>query len=218
VNSISGGANDVTKPARNARQQEQFAFGKGFLVRTDCDCLKSFPEPKLKHLWLRPLPVLTSGCLSECSTMRLWRTLLLVVWVSASSGLVHAKQLAVVTDPANTTASLSAADLIKIFRAHTHNWPDGKPVIIVLRDPSSNDMQLVLRKVFHMTPEQARSFVQAHKSGIVVADSDDAVLHFVSSNPGAIGIIDLYSLAKGVNVVKIDGKLPVEQGYFLRGD
>jgi len=87
--------------------------------------------------------------------MRLWRTLLLVAWVSASWCLVHAKQLAVVTDPANTTASLSAADLIKIFRAHTHSWPDGKPVIIVLRDPTSNGMQLLLRKVFHMTPEQA---------------------------------------------------------------
>jgi hypothetical protein len=52
----------------------------------------------------------------------------------------------------------------------------------------------------------------------VLADSDDAVLHFVSSNRGAIGIVDLYSLTKDVKVIKIDGKLPVEQGYLLRGN
>ena len=69
-----------------------------------------------------------------------------------------------------------------------------------------------------MTSEQARTFIQAHKGAIVIADSDDAVLRSVSSIRGAIGVVDLYSLTKDVNVVKIDGKLPVEQGYLLRGD
>jgi ABC-type phosphate transport system substrate-binding protein len=69
-----------------------------------------------------------------------------------------------------------------------------------------------------MTPEQAREFVQGHKGAIVIADSDDAVLRFVSTNRGAIGVVDLYSLTKGVTVLKIDGKLPVEQGYLLRGN
>jgi len=87
-----------------------------------------------------------------------------------------------------------------------------------MRDPGAPDMQLVLHRVLNMTSEQARTFVQAHKGAIMVADSDDAVLRFVSSNPGAIGIVDLYSLTKDVNVLKIDGKLPVEQGYLLRGN
>jgi hypothetical protein len=43
------------------------------------------------------------------------------------------------------------------------------------------------------------------------------VLRSVSTTRGAIGIIDLYSLTKDVKVLKIDGKLPVEQGYALRG-
>jgi len=79
-------------------------------------------------------------------------------------------------------------------------------------------MELVLRKVFNMTPVQARSFIDAHKASIIVASSDDAVLRFVSTNRGAVGVIDLYSLTKDVNVLKIDGKLPVEQGYLLRGN
>ena len=136
----------------------------------------------------------------------------------AVSSLVHAKQLAIVTDTANTTTNVSSVDLIKIVNLKIRNWPDGKPVTIIMRDPAASDMQLVLHRVFNMTSEQARAFVQAHKSAIMVADSDDALLRFVSSNPGAIGIVDLYSLTKDVNVLKIDGKLPVEQGYLLRGN
>ena len=141
-----------------------------------------------------------------------------VVWLFACVPALQAKQLAVVTGNDNPVQTLSSADLQKLFALHTHTWPNGKPVIVVLRDPASSDMAMVLRKVLNMTPEQASAFVQAHKGSVVVADSDDAVIRFVSSNHGAIGVVDLYSLTKDVRVLKIDGKLPVEQGYFLRGN
>jgi ABC-type phosphate transport system substrate-binding protein len=131
---------------------------------------------------------------------------------------VEAKQFAIVADKANTTSNLTAAELVKIFNAHSHTWPDGKPITVVMRDPSSAEMQLVLRKLLNMTPEQAHAFVQAHRDAIMVADSDDAVLRFVSTSRGALGVVDLYSLTQDVNVLKIDGKLPVEQGYLLRGN
>jgi ABC-type phosphate transport system substrate-binding protein len=149
--------------------------------------------------------------------MRFSRLLALVCLVAVPA-IVQARQLAIVTDTANATTNLTTPDLEKIFNAHTRTWPDGRPITIVLRDPSSTDMQLVLRKLLNMTPDQARVFIQAHKGVIVVADSDDAVIHFVSSTRGAVGVVDLYSLTKDVNVLKIDGKLPVEQGYLLRGN
>jgi ABC-type phosphate transport system substrate-binding protein len=132
--------------------------------------------------------------------------------------LVQAKQLAVVTDTSNPTTNLSSADLLKIFNLRMRAWTDGKPVIIVVRDPSASEMQLLLHKVLNMSSDQTHAFIQAHKGSIVIADSDDAVIRFVSSNRGAIGVIDLYSLTKDVNVLKIDSKLPVEQGYLLRGN
>ncbi len=138
--------------------------------------------------------------------------------LAAASSVAQAKQLAVVADTANPTTNLTASDLAKIFSGHLHNWPDGKPIVVVVRDVSSADMQPVLRKLLNMTPDQARQFVEAHRGAVVVVDSDEAVIHFVSTNRGAIGVVDLYSLTKGVNVVKVDGKLPVEQGYLLRGN
>jgi ABC-type phosphate transport system substrate-binding protein len=150
--------------------------------------------------------------------MRSWRTAAFTLLIIAVSSLVHAKQLAIVIHTANTNTNLSTADLSKIINLKTHNWPDGKPVTIIMRDPSAADMQLVLRRVLNMTPDQVRTFIQIHKGAIVIAKSDDAVLRFVSSTRGAIGIVDVYSLTKDVTVVKIDGKLPVEQGYLLRGN
>jgi ABC-type phosphate transport system substrate-binding protein len=138
--------------------------------------------------------------------------------LAAISCAAQAKQLAIVADKSNATSNLTASELAKIFTAHSRNWPDGKSITIVMRDPSSADMQLVLRKLMNMTPEQAHAFVLAHRDAIMVADTDDAVLRFVSTSPGAIGVVDLYSLTQDVHVVKIDGKLPVEQGYLLRGN
>jgi ABC-type phosphate transport system substrate-binding protein len=145
---------------------------------------------------------------------------LLFAWmcVGALSCASQAKQLAVVADPANTTSNVSASELEKILSARMQTWPDGKPITVVLHDPSSADMQLVLRKLLNMTADQARTFFHAHSGAIVVADSDESVLRFVSSTRGAIGVIDLYSLTKDVKVLKVDGKLPVEQGYILRGN
>ncbi len=134
------------------------------------------------------------------------------------STAVYAKQLVIVTDKDSATTNIKASELASIFNAHTRAWPDGKTIQIVMRDPSTEDAQLVLRRVLNMTTDQARVFIQAHRGVIIVADSDDAILHFVANNRGAIGVVDLYSLTKDVQVVKIDGKLPLEPGYLLKGN
>jgi ABC-type phosphate transport system substrate-binding protein len=145
------------------------------------------------------------------------RIFVVLLCIAVLPCFAQAKQLAVVVDKANATINVSSAELTKIFAAHTRNWLDGKSITVVMRDPSSQDMQLVLSKVLNMTPDQAREFIQAHRGQIVLADSDDAVLRFVSTTRGAIGIVDLYSLTKDVTVLKVDGKLPFEPGYLLKG-
>jgi ABC-type phosphate transport system substrate-binding protein len=149
--------------------------------------------------------------------MKRWGILLLL-WIAGFAGIAQARQLAVIADPGNTSANLTTSELVKIFNGHTRNWPDGKVIKVVLRDPGSADMQLAVRKLFNMSADEARAFVRAHTDFIVVADSDDSVIRYVATTRGAIGLVDLYSLTKGVNVLKIDGKLPVEQGYLLRGN
>ena len=146
------------------------------------------------------------------------RLLTLVLAAVLITPLAYSKQLAVVTDASNTVTEMSSAELIKIFNLHTRSWADGRTVVLVLRDPSSSEMHIALRKLFNMTQSEASTFIQNHRGAIMVADSDDAVIRYVSATRGAIGVIDLYSLTKDVKVLKIDGKLPVEQGYLLKGE
>ena len=150
--------------------------------------------------------------------LRVCRQFMLLLCVAGAFCLAHAKQLAVITDPVNPVTDISTAELVKILNAHTQTWPDGKAVKLVIHDPSSGDMHLVVRKLMAMTPEQAEAFLQSHARMMVIADSDDAVLKYVSGTRGAIGIVDLFSITKDVKVLKIDGKLPVEPGYVLRGN
>lgn len=146
------------------------------------------------------------------------RIISLLAAIALCSCLAQAKQLAIVADKENSTGNVKAADLANLLNGKQKTWADGKPVKVVLRDPSSRDMELVFRRVLNMTPDQVRALIQAHPGLIVIADSDDAVLRFVSSTRGAVGIVDLYSLTKDVNVVKIDGKLPFDVGYLLKGN
>jgi len=67
-----------------------------------------------------------------------------------------------------------------------------------------------------------KAFVAAANEGrstpaFVIADSDDVVLKMVASTAGAVGICDVYTINSSVNVLKVDGKMPLEPGYLLHG-
>jgi hypothetical protein len=47
-----------------------------------------------------------------------------------------------------------------------------------------------------------------------MADSDADVLKIVQSNAGAVGFVDARSVDNTINVVRVDGKLPMESGYL----
>jgi len=141
--------------------------------------------------------------------------LLLAVGLAASS---EAKQLAVIVDKTNTTSGMTAADLTKVFKFDSHKWPDGRPVILVLRDPSTPEMQTAIQKLYKMQPDEFKALLAAHSSGVIVVRSEEELLKSVESIPGAVGLVDVYSINGRINVLKVDGKLPLEQGYFLKGN
>lgn len=143
------------------------------------------------------------------------RLLLIVLLVSAWIPC-EAKHMAVVVNKANSTDNVTAADLAKILQVNTKKWADGKNITIVLRDPSSPETQEALQRLFKMSQAEVSTFVQNHKSNFIAVDTDEALLKIVETTPGAVGLVDVYSITSRINVVKVDGKLPLEQGYVLR--
>lgn len=141
--------------------------------------------------------------------------LLLAVCLGASC---EAKQLAVIVDQSNNVGGMSLADLVKLFKLDTRKWPDGKNVVLVLRDPSTPEMQTAIEKLYHMSVDEFKSLLAAHRGGVVIAKSEQELLKSVESIPGAVGLVDVYSITSRVRVLKVDGKLPLEPGYYLKGN
>ena len=148
--------------------------------------------------------------------MRAGKYLWVLLLLSAVLGASETRQLAVIVDKANNVSSMTAVDLTKMFKFDSHKWPDGRNVVVVLRDPTSPEMQSAMQKLYHMQPEEFRALLAAHPTAVVIVHSEDELLRSVQSIPGAVGLVDVYSINSQVNVLKVDGKLPLEQGYFLK--
>ena len=149
------------------------------------------------------------------SGMRRLAVLLLLLF---GSTLCAANQVAVVVDKANATGELTVAELTKILKGENHRWPDGKLVTVVLRDVSTPEMHTALQKIYKTSAEELKALIAAHKGSFVVANTDEELLKLVSGTPGAIGLIDVYSITNRVSVLKVEGKLPLQPGYVLKSN
>ncbi|HEX3351385.1 MAG TPA: hypothetical protein VHS34_01075 [Terriglobales bacterium] len=132
--------------------------------------------------------------------------------------------LVVVVNKANSTESLSMAQLRKLMLGDVRGWPDHRPVNLVARDFSSKVFECVLSLVVRQSvPDYRRYVMNAEFRGeepmaIQTADSAATAARIVAGSPGAIAIVEvgaLPAIAAGVKVVRINGKVPGEAGYPL---
>jgi len=152
------------------------------------------------------------------------RLLRVSIFILLSASLAPARDLALVSNKSNAMGAITLPDLVKVCKAQTNHWPDGKPITFVMRSPSVPEMKLVLEKVYGMSETEVNGLIvtsnhgRANHPAILVATSDDDLVNKVASLPGAIGVVDVYSINSSVAVVKIAGKLPLEPGYLLHGN
>lgn len=134
------------------------------------------------------------------------------------SSLVCARDLALIVNKANAVHTLTSSDLGKLANAALSNWPAGGRVTFILRDPNTPAMKVALERVFGASADKAKSMMAANPGYFVIVKSDAEVIRMVESLSGAVGLIDIYSVTGGVNVLKVNGKLPLEPGYALHGN
>ena len=152
------------------------------------------------------------------------RFLRISVFLLISASLASARDLALVSNKSNAVAAMSVPDLVKVCKAQNNHWPDGKPITFIMRSPSVPEMKLVLEKVYGMSENEVNGLIVTSNHGrpnhpaILVVTSDEELVNKVASLPGAIGVVDVYSINSSVAVVKIAGKLPLEPGYLLHGN
>jgi hypothetical protein len=166
----------------------------------------------------------TIKTIDQGGDVRWRRVLAAAVVVLGATALAQGKDLALISNKSNEMVAITFPELVKVCKGQMNRWPDGKPVSFITRDPTAPEMKLVLEKVYGMSKDEVKAAIASANHGradhpaIVVVESDEAVVKKVESTPGAVGLVDVYSISGGVTVLKVGGKLPLEPGYPLHGN
>jgi hypothetical protein len=149
---------------------------------------------------------------------------ILLLFLAAAVSLGSARDLAIVSNKTNSVSTITMADFVKVAKGQTNRWPDGKSVTFIMRSPSAPEMKLLLEKVYELPESEVKGLIVSANHGrmghpaIIVVDSDEELVNKVAALPGAVGIVDVYSINSSVAVVRLAGKLPLEPGYLLHGN
>lgn len=144
-----------------------------------------------------------------------------VVACCALSSVAAIRNMAIVTSASSKLSDVPLTDLVKFCKGTTKAWPDGRNFSIVIKNPDTPEMRGVLMKLFGAAGGDAKAAIaklNETRTVVKIVDGDDELLKAVESTPGAIGVVDVYSINSSVKVLRIDGKLPFDVGYALRGN
>ena len=129
---------------------------------------------------------------------------------SSVPGLIHITPMVNKDVPVQ---NITSAHLAKLFKGEVKKWPDGNNVLLVLHSSSPGEMA-TLQHLSKMSEAEVKAMLAAHNDSARMVSTDADVIDAVASTPGAIGFVEEHSITQRVNVIRVDGKLPMESGYL----
>jgi len=151
--------------------------------------------------------------------IRVAAALALCLFVTAPA-LPAVKNMAVVASVGSKLADVPLADLVKMCKGTQKTWPDGKNFTLVIKDPESPEMKVAVQKLFGAAADAKAAIAKLNegRETVKIVGSDQDLLRTVETTPGAVGIVDVYAINSAVKVLRVDGKLPFDVGYALKGN
>ena len=155
------------------------------------------------------------------------RFLILAGFLLACSCLpLHAQStpgsdIALVVHSSVPVDGLSFSELRKLVLGDRQYWAPNLRVTLLLRAPVARERDVVLQKVYEMSEAQFRQywigkvFRGEVATGPKIVNSTDMVIGLVSSTPGSITFMNSVDVPRNLKVLRIDGRLPGQQGYPL---
>lgn len=140
---------------------------------------------------------------------------------SALPLLAGIKNWALVTASGNKLQEVSLPELTKLCKGTQRTWPDGRNFTLVMHDPESPEMRVPIQKLFGVASYEVKPLIaklNQSRPVIRIVESDEELLRLVEVTPGAVGLVDIYAINSAVKVLRIDGKLPFDSGYILKGN
>jgi ABC-type phosphate transport system substrate-binding protein len=132
------------------------------------------------------------------------------------------RPIAIVVHPDTDISNLTLDELRDIFLAERLYWPDNSRIVLLVRAPAAYERTFVLDRIYRMSEADFRSywikkmFRAEISSGPRVVFSNNMAIGLVTAIPGSIAFMLASDVTPDVKVVRIDGKLPSEEGYPLR--
>lgn len=139
----------------------------------------------------------------------------------AGSAAPAIKNMAVVASASSKLQDVALAELAKLCKGTQKTWPDGRSFTLVMRDPESPELRVAVQKLFGVAPGEVKTAIaklNETRAVVRIVDSDEDLLRTVEATPGAVGVLDVYAINSAVKVLRIDGKLPFDVGYALKGN
>jgi hypothetical protein len=139
----------------------------------------------------------------------------------AGNSAAAIKNMAVVISAGSKLSDVPLADLVKLCKGTQKSWADGKNFLLVVKNPEAPEMHVVAQKLFVDAGGDIKAAIAKMNESrvtIKIAGSDEELLRIVEATPGAVGIIDVYSINSSVKVLRVDGKLPFDAGYTFKGN
>jgi hypothetical protein len=130
--------------------------------------------------------------------------------------------VAIVTHPDAPVSDLTFEQLRSIFLGEQQFWPDRSRITILMRAPVAPERDVVLRRVYQMDEDRYRQYWIAKMfraevpSGPKAVFSSDMTRDLVTVIPGAIAFMPESAVTPDLKVLRIDGRLPSDEGYPLR--
>jgi hypothetical protein len=131
------------------------------------------------------------------------------------------KNIAVVMSAGAKLQDIQLSELVKLCKGTQKTWIDGKSFTLVMTDPGAPEMHPAVQKLFGMPAadlKAALAKLNESRTLIKIVDSDADILRSVEEISGAVGIVDVYAINSAVKVLRVDGKLPFDVGYALKGN
>jgi hypothetical protein len=156
-----------------------------------------------------------------------WTSKLRVVaWMFAAPLLLFpcmavAKNMAVIATAGSKLQDVPLAEMAKLCKGSQKTWPDGRNFTLIMKDPESPDMRIVVQKLFGMAPAELKAALpklNESRQMVKIVESDEDLLRAVEAIRGALGVVDVYAINSSVKVLRVDGKLPFDLGYVLKGN
>jgi ABC-type phosphate transport system substrate-binding protein len=138
------------------------------------------------------------------------------------STLAAKADIAVVVRSDSPVDDLTLPQTRKLLLGEQQFWNSNLRVTLLLRAPAAREREVVLKVIYRMNEPEFRQywiskmFRAESTSGPKVVYSNEMATELVSALPGSVAFVDASQVPKGLKILKIDGKLPGQEGYPLK--